>query len=79
LSVIFDRDDLNKQYGHNNFDEKVFNPKEAIVSLERPQLSDMLLFVSRGKVVIKAGAYGDNTTPEYICKQGCVLNLHLLN
>jgi len=79
LSAIFDRDDLKKQYSHNDFDEKVFNPKEAIVSLERPQLSDMLLFVSRGKVVIKAGAYGDETTPEYICKQGCVLNLHLLN
>ena len=36
------------------------------------------MFVSRGKVVEKAGAYDDNT-PEVVYSQGQIINLHLLS
>jgi hypothetical protein len=39
---------------------------------------DCLLFVSRGKVVEKQGAYDDNV-PEIVYQQGNIINLHLLN
>jgi hypothetical protein len=56
----------------------MFKPKEEIASLlGKPLLMDQLLFVSRGRIVEKLGAYDDNV-PEIVYSQGNIINMSLL-
>jgi hypothetical protein len=77
LTSIFTRGDLEKYVQDVKFNEIMFDQKECIVSLQKPELSDKLGFVVRGKVVQKRGTY-ESEGAEILYKTGSIIQLRKL-